>query len=314
MSKTCHLREKNKPVSTAGKYAAYRLGAAVGVSEIMAASTSMEMTLAIIDMGMLATDFAMNEALANRLNQTQAGKTWLDNFNKFSLAYGGTRAVVELAALNKLGKEMRQSASVINDAEVIDITTSVTGKVVSASGVLDDAFLEGWTVERVLATKPRPETFTYLKPSYISEILNIANREGVGFIVVKSWIEGSGFATFPLRKFSMIRSDMDKAISQYRITKNLNVIEEALGYDKGALVGYEDELFVFYGNQDKFTFDIPNGNEIGANSFWIPGSQTPTGAVEVVLIDKFNPSQPIIHNKSIEYLQQNFSHEKVKDF
>ncbi|WP_149244344.1 hypothetical protein [Dyadobacter sp. 32] len=56
--------QKNKSIATAGKYAAYGLGAAVGVSEIMAASTAVEMTLAIIDMGMLATDFAMNEALA----------------------------------------------------------------------------------------------------------------------------------------------------------------------------------------------------------------------------------------------------------
>ncbi|WP_149244346.1 fibronectin type III domain-containing protein [Dyadobacter sp. 32] len=120
--------QKNKSIATAGKYAAYGLGAAVGVSEIMAASTAVEMTLAIIDMGMLATDFAMNEALATKLNQTQAGKLFLDRFNKFSLIYGGTRIYTELTGL---ANDLRAFSNKISDPDITDLYLAAWRKSVS---------------------------------------------------------------------------------------------------------------------------------------------------------------------------------------
>jgi hypothetical protein len=79
------------------------------------------------------------------------------------------------------------------------------------------------------------------------------------------------------------------------------------------LSGLENELFIFNVDNTKFRFEIPNGNEIGANNLWEPGGLTSGGFREAVLIDKFNPSAQINHNKDINSLKNQFNWEKVKN-
>jgi hypothetical protein len=63
-----------------GKYAMYATFGALAVGEVLAAETGIELTIAILDLGVVTADFGMNEVLADKLNQTAEGRDFLDNF------------------------------------------------------------------------------------------------------------------------------------------------------------------------------------------------------------------------------------------
>lgn len=139
------------------------------------------------------------------------------------------------------------------------------------------------------------------------------NSEGGAFIVVKSWIEGGSYDAFPLRKYVMLKSDMQSAIAKYKSSGKISDLEDALGYTRGDLSGLENELYVFYPDKSKYKFEIPDGNEIGANSLWEPGGKTSGGYREAVLIDNSKSSNQIVHSNDIKVLQAEFSWNKIND-
>lgn len=112
----------------------------------------------------------------------------------------------------------------------------------------------------------------------------------------------------------MLRTDMNAVVNEYRNTRNIANIEDALGYKNGDLTGLEDEIYIFYMNNDKYNFDMPHGNEIGANNLWISGGKTSGGYRESVIIDKLNPSSGRIHDKDIENLKTQFEFTKIKNW
>jgi hypothetical protein len=177
-------------------------------------------------------------------------------------------------------------------------------------------YQQGWDNKKVRETAKgsRPLPATYLINKYIANHIKRFNTEGGAFLVVKRWVEdpASSFTAFPLRKFVMLRSDMDRVVAQYRQSNNVQDIEDALGYTRGQLAGLEDDLFVFYLDKTKFTFELPTGNEIGANSLWEPEARTSGGFLECVVINKAGPSIPITHNKDIQFLKSQFTNIKVK--
>ncbi len=167
---------------------------------------------------------------------------------------------------------------------------------------------------RTIPKGQRPNPPQYLIPPYVQNHLQKFNTEGGAFMVVKSTIEdpNSSYMAFPLKKFVMLRSDMDKVIADYRASNNVQTIEDALGYTRGTLTGREDELYVFYLNKTKYFFELPTGNEFGANSLWEPEARTSGGFLECVVTDRADPNRPITHNKSIEHLKSQFNFVKVK--
>lgn len=179
---------------------------------------------------------------------------------------------------------------------------------------LADAWINGWTKEQVLAIpKPnRPNPNVYLKQSYRNAHEAVFNQEGGAFIVVKVWIEEGGYAEFPLNKYAMLRSDMNDVIANFRATGNTDYLEDALGYSRGDLQGLENELYVFYPSSSNYSFEMPTGNEIGANSLWEPGGETSGGFKEAVMVNKTNPNAQITHNNNIENLKNQFDWEKIQ--
>ncbi|GEM_PF-2470626 len=196
--------------------------------------------------------------------------------------------------------------------ELVDIDNSTTYH----WGTESTNFINGKTADDILdIPKPnRPKPSTYLRSNSLNTHKQLFDSEGGAFLVVKSWIEGGSFNEFPIRKYVMLNSDMSDAITKYRTSRNISDLEDALGYRSGDLSGLDDEIFVFYVKNDKYKFEMPNGNEIGANNLWIPGGKTSGGYREAVIIDKLNPSAKIIHNKNIEELKSQFDYVKVKDF
>ncbi|MCX2680553.1 fibronectin type III domain-containing protein [Galbibacter sp. EGI 63066] len=187
------------------------------------------------------------------------------------------------------------------------------GKIVRYFSEFDVAYKQGWSKSKVLSYNKgsRPNPSEYLEADYIQNHINKFNEEGGAFIVVKSWIENGAHKKFPLRKYVMLKSDMQSAILRYKHTKNINELEDALGYSRGDLSGLEEGLFVFYPKNEKYRFDIPNGNEIGANSLWEPGGKTSGDFMEAVLINEADPAEQILHDKNIETLKNQFDWDKL---
>jgi hypothetical protein len=205
--------------------------------------------------------------------------------------------------LNKFNQSKRKAAYDYAKANVDEVVDD-----------LADAWINGWTKEQVLAIpKPnRPNTNVYLKQSYRNAHEAVFNQEGGAFIVVKVWIEEGGYAEFPLNKYAMLRSDMNEVIANFRATGNTDYLEDALGYSRGDLQGLENELYVFYPSSSNYSFEMPTGNEIGANSLWEPGGETSGGFKEAVMVNKTNPNAQITHNNNIENLKNQFDWEKIQ--
>ncbi|ADB40277.1 hypothetical protein [Spirosoma linguale] len=111
------------------KYATYGVFAALGVSEIMAAETGLEATLALLDMGVFGTDIVINETLATRLNQTADGKAFLNAYNKFALIYGGARVYGELTGLiqnlRAEGRILTNPNDILGETETTQISNAI---------------------------------------------------------------------------------------------------------------------------------------------------------------------------------------------
>ncbi|ADB40273.1 fibronectin type III domain-containing protein [Spirosoma linguale] len=104
------------------KYGAYGVFAALTAGEIVAAETGIELTLALLDMGVFGTDIVINEVLATKLNQTPDGKAFLDKYNKFALIYGGVRVYADLTGLTA---QMKSLANKLDDPEIKTLQQSV---------------------------------------------------------------------------------------------------------------------------------------------------------------------------------------------
>ena len=207
---------------------------------------------------------------------------------------------------------MRTSAKAINDEEVIDITTLATGKALQASGLLDDAFLEGWTIEKVL-TYPkgqRPPIETYMKPLHKNNQLNKFRSEGGAFIIRKRDIEEGNFITLAPRKFVGLESEMKVVMDKYyQAGAETKILIEELDLGDGYFKITDEVFLVNVEPNGKFEFDLPNGNEGGAyEGFWVPGGFTAHGISEAVLSNSGN----FTHNQNWQTFVDLFGKQNVK--
>lgn len=117
--------------------------------------------------------------------------------------------------------------------------------------------------------------------------------------------------------FAVSTSEMDAIINKYN-SKNgdWTVLRDELNL--GASTNLEGEEIYYVkidGNDSRFTFDIPNGNEGNPSPYagaivgeWVPGGYTKNGTAEAVLIG----SGAITHNKQISQLLSNFAGNWIK--
>ena len=157
-------------------------------------------------------------------------------------------------------------------------------------------FINGKTSEDILSIPKgqRPDPSTYLSSGYIQQHLTKFEKEGGAFIIRRRDVVESNYITMAPRKFIGLRSDMEGVIRKYNDSnKNLNVLIEELDLGKDYFKA-TDEVFFVKVPPEKFTFDFPNGNEVGAyDELWIPGGYTIHGTKEAVISN----SENLIHNK-----------------
>ena len=153
-----------------------------------------------------------------------------------------------------------------------------------------------------------PLPSTYLDPSFITNHINKFKQEGASFIVVKSWIEEGRFPAFPPRKFVGLKSDMDRVISRYKQNGDWKILRDELNLGAETNLANEEIYYVkVNSNDNRFQFDMPNGNEAGAIvGEWVPSGTTKNGITEAALIG----CETCIHDNKIETLLQFFGNEK----
>jgi len=91
----------------------------------------------------------------------------------------------------------------------------------------------------------------------------------------------------------MLKTDMQEIVNTYKSNLSIDYLEDALGYNPGAL---QNKTIYIY-DVPSPSLKMPSGNEGGANNLWLPGGKTSGGRSEAVL-----NNQSIQHNNSINNL------------
>jgi hypothetical protein len=148
-------------------------------------------------------------------------------------------------------------------------------KGMNSSDDLADAWKNGWTKEQVLAIPKgsRPNPNVYLKQEYIDN--HLAKFDGG--VVKISPSNPTGNVGPPSGTFVLPKQLADDLITQ--AGGDVGKLEEFLGLDAGYL------------GTNPYRIDILNptglrmstGNELGANSFWLPGGKTSGGILEATV-------------------------------
>jgi hypothetical protein len=149
---------------------------------------------------------------------------------------------------------------------------------------LEDSWLPGWTSQKVLdiAKGQRPDPSVYLDQKYIVYHLGeFAN--GAAYLVTKKALDDYGRDTLGYpdnTQFVMPKSEMDALLA--KTNKDISKIEKELGIPAGSWTGKE-MVKIEIQDPKALRLRMPSGNEMGANSLWLPGGQLPTGYPEAVI-------------------------------
>ena len=132
----------------------------------------------------------------------------------------------------------------------------------------------------------RPNPKTYVNSEYLTKHFAEFN-EGATVIQTEwaytNYSEANGFVGVPDDNtlFVMPAKYADKVIQNSN--GNINYIEEKLGFPKGYFKYGGGLVRIDIEDLSDLNLRLPSGNEIGANSFWIPGGETSGGVPEAIL-------------------------------
>lgn len=221
-----------------------------------------------------------------------------------------TDLVDDIASVSSNLNARTISTSIREGISFNDAYQLITNTGTQLANTLENAWLPGWNKDAVLFIPKgdRPPVTDYLKQTYINAHTSKFTQEGAGFIIVKSWTESGdeAFTTLPSRKFVGLRSEMDNIINQYKTQGNdWTILRDELNLGENTNLANEEIYYITIdGNDSRFTFEIPNGNESGAIiGEWEPGGYTKNGTTEAALVG----SENITHNKNINQLLSNFT-------
>ncbi len=158
------------------------------------------------------------------------------------------------------------------------------------------AYKPGMTEADIMAIPKgsRPPPSDYLEGPYVDKHLKTFEDEGGSFLFTSDDIANPKYGSFNPNKFVMAKSDLNTVVAEYKKTGDVSVLESALGYDPGSLVGKD----IYMMNLDNPKVLMPTGNEGGVNSLWRPGGLTHPGGMREAVLDNV----PISHGNDINAL------------
>ena len=174
-----------------------------------------------------------------------------------------------------------------------DISTSFKGiKTLEEIRIeLEHAGLTQIKIDEILK-KPkgkRPDPSTYLSEEYILGHLSQFNN-GAAYILPKNDYDLYYRGTPKIARkdgtlFVTSKNYLNHILQQAQ--GNLDYVERALGYQSNSLVSGRF-VIININNPQRYGVTVPSGNEVGANSEWIPGGYTSGGVPEAVVYNVIN--------------------------
>lgn len=152
---------------------------------------------------------------------------------------------------------------------------------------LREVGLDQQVVNDILLTNKgyRPDPTTYLSQEYISAHLSLFD-EGASIIMTQeqyiTYVKGASYIGIPTdgTQFVLPKSYCDQ-IAQ-NANGNINYFEDMLGFDTGHFQDGGGLVRIDINNLEGLNLRMPSGNEVGANSHWIPGGITDGGVPEAI--------------------------------
>lgn len=134
----------------------------------------------------------------------------------------------------------------------------------------------------------RPDPAIYMSPQAIDAHL-AAFKAGASFLIPKAMLDKYG--RDPLgypdnTQFVMPSTQMDALLA--RASGDFAVIERELGLPPGAWAG-QQIVRISIPDPAALNLRIPSGNEMGANTLWLPGGRLPNGLLEGV-VNRLRPA------------------------
>ena len=135
----------------------------------------------------------------------------------------------------------------------------------------------------------RPDPSTYLSEEYILGHLSQFNN-GAAYILPKNDYDLYYRGTPKIARkdgtlFVTSKNYLNHILQQAQ--GNLDYVERALGYQSNSLVSGRF-VIININNPQRYGVTVPSGNEVGANSEWIPGGYTSGGVPEAVVYNVIN--------------------------
>lgn len=211
----------------------------------------------------------------------------------------GAAAMAGMALLGDLGDRLGPGCRDLLQGVAGMALLGVGAKLSKASSVENPfapRYKPGMTEADILAIPKgeRPPPESYLEKRYIDEHLKAFEEEGGGFLFTANDLSDIDRSGFNPRKFVMAKSDLDRVFANFTRDSDIEVLESALGYQPGSLIGKE----IYMLNLEKPMVLMPSGNEGGVNSLWRPGGLTHPGGMREAVLDNV----PIFHGNDIEVL------------
>ena len=160
-------------------------------------------------------------------------------------------------------------------------------------GSLENAFINGWTKDKILAEVARRKVAglealnptEYLSAEYITNHLK-EFENGVTKIIANP---PTGAVGPPSGTFVMPKVQADNLIKQ--ANGNISKLEELLGLERGALGNNPIRIDV----EQPIGLRMPTENELGASDLWIPGGKT-IGGVSEATVDQIQLGAYVINS------------------
>jgi hypothetical protein len=127
----------------------------------------------------------------------------------------------------------------------------------------------------------RPDPDTYIPREKIEAHLE-GFDEGASYLTIRSNLDEYGYEVLgrPDGQFVSRSEDVDQILAE--ANGDISKIEEALGLKPGQWAGEEIVRIDIEAPRD-LDLRMPDGNEDGANDYWLPGGMLPTGSSEAVV-------------------------------
>ena len=199
----------------------------------------------------------------------------------------GVQGVAELTVAINSGEASGSSIASNGTGTMVDVPPPVQVDVppgqVDVSATQLGVPLDQDTFDAIRAMEPgtRPDPTTYLPKNYINDQLG-AFDEGGSYLVPKDILDKYGRDILGMpdnSQFMMPKSQMDEMLA--RTGGDAAAIERELGIPEGQWQGRELAR-IDVNEPVALNLRMPSGNEMGANSEWLPGGKLSTGLTEGV--------------------------------